>query len=91
MFSIKVVDIGHGDAVVHVDVQKWSHNVRRMIDEAIDDVIPVLISKGIETVYAIGALHPRFCEYMGGEFVLTHTVDGEEYEVFKWELVQPES
>ena len=86
-FDVWYEDLGGGNANVHCVVYQWTHNIRKKLDTAIDGMIKEMQDNGFHTAYGVGAVHPEFCEYMGGEYIVTFTKDNIDYEVYKWELV----
>lgn len=89
-FDLWYEDLGHGRANLHCLVHRWNPSVARDIEDAANAMAYNLTIAGFTEAYAVGAEHPDFCEYMGGEFLGVFSHDGIEYEVFRWEL-QPQS
>jgi hypothetical protein len=82
-------DAGEGRANVHCVVNRWTHNVAKRLGKDIDKLVYDMVMEGFTHAYGVGAVHPHFCEYLGGDHLGTFKHEGKEYEVFEWELLSP--
>ncbi len=87
-FRVWYEDAGEGRANVHVVVDRWSHSVARELFKAIDQLVYDMVMEGFTHAYGVGAVHPHFCDYLGGEHLGTFKHNGIEHEVYEWELQQ---
>ena len=85
-FDVKITKVNDTEAVVDLHVTEWNKTVARLLEKACDELIKNAMELGVNTIYAVGSEHPKFCLYMGGEYVGSHVIDDKEYEVFKWAL-----
>jgi hypothetical protein len=81
-------DAGEGRAALHCLVHTWTPRTARLLQEAADQMVADMVLDGYHTAYAVGAQHPDFCEFMGGEYLETFFKDNVAYEVYQWELLR---
>jgi hypothetical protein len=86
-FKVWYEDVGEGRANVHVVVNRWTHNVAKELFKAIDQLVIDMVTDGFTRAYGVGAVHPHFCDYLGGDYLGSVKHNGIDHEVFEWELL----
>lgn len=82
-FSLQEVD---GRVFVHLDVWRYNKSVLLEMAEAFEDLKDSCAMEGIKELYAFSANH-KFCRMGGGELVQIKDWKGEDYGVYRWEVM----
>lgn len=71
---------------IHLDVWKYGKSVLVRLINAFEDIKDACAMEGVETLYAFSPNH-KFCTMGGGELLNIQEYRGEEYGVYKWEMM----
>lgn len=74
-----------GYAYMHSTIKSWKLSVYKTGCRVLNSFLTHTKEAGLKGVYTISP-NPRYCELFGGKYVNSITVEGKQYEVFKWEL-----
>ena len=81
-------EICDGYFFIHCDVYKHNLKTLRKIKQGISHLKIALLERGYDKPLYSYTKNGRWVKLIGGEYLTSFNVEGEEYEVWQWELKQ---